>query len=492
MAFLSNVRTVINSVPLHQLLVTTDESEPVTFTVSLNENLPEAMREGFPLTKNVSYGEVVTVTLHQEMAVKDQGAGPNLLERSKAIRVQTQGGKKVSVQGFVDDVRSSDGFVALPCDAMRNDIFNRFEYLVLAGEQNPNPDDPDKNSEIIIIPCDDATEIRVDPTQLVTLNRLTDLPVPPNRIQAGPGGTFTSVTFTANAGQTILLSNNDDLSGTIIRGNKPLVVLSGHECAEVPLDISACDHLVEQMPPGHAFGYTFFLVPLAARVSGDMFRVGTLTDGTQVTVTCVTSPQDVPKTIPLDGDGAIDRGGYVTFWTPGNEDNERNWKPSYCCVDTTEPVVLTQYSAAYSYDQRLMGKPNSELGDPFMTLIPPVTQFLNNYTIRSLSGASGPFPFRYINLAIASTFFDNSTAAQNQVRINDTAVTPIDSWLPMYCSNNEICGYGAQVQVSSGTIRVYHERPEVGLGMHYYAYQQQNSYAVPAGYELTPMSGSVK
>jgi len=210
-AFLSNIRTVINSVPLHQLLVTTDESEPVTFTVSLNENLPEDMREGFPLTKNVSYGEVVTVTLHQEMAVMDQGAGPNMLERSKAIRVRTQGGKKVSVQGFIDDVRSSDGFVALPCDAMRNDIFNRFEYLVLAGEQNPNPDDPDKNSEVIIIPCDDATEIRVDPTQLVTLNRLTDLPVPPNTIQAGPGETFTSVTFTANAGQTILLSNNDDL-----------------------------------------------------------------------------------------------------------------------------------------------------------------------------------------------------------------------------------------------------------------------------------------
>ena len=77
------------------------------------------------------------------------------------------------------------------------------------------------------------------------------------------------------------------------------------------------------------------------------------------------------------------------------------------------------------------------------------------------------------------------------MRINDTAVTPIDGWLPMYCSNNEVCGYGAQVQVNSGTVHVYHERPEVGLGLHYYAYQQQNSYAVPAGYELTPISGSV-
>ena len=480
---------MVNSAPLYQLLVTTNEPEPVTFTVSLNEDLPKELREGFPLKATVSYGEVVTVTMHQGMTVLSQAAGSNRLERSKAIRVQTEGGKKVSVQGFNDDVSTSDGFVALPCDAMRNDVFNRFEYFVMSGDQKPGPDDPTRSSQIVIVPCDDATVIRVQPSQLVTLNGLADLRRSPDKIQAGPDSFSSASTFTANAGQTILISHNDDLSGTIIRGDKPLVVLSGHECAEVPLDISACDHLVEQMPPGHAFGYTFFLVPLAARVSGDMFRVGTLTDGTQVTVTCVTSPQDVPETIPLDGDGAIDRGGYVTFWTPGNEDNEQNWKPSYCCVDSTNPVIVAQYSAGYSYDQRLMGKLSLELGDPFMTLIPPVTQFLNNYTMRSLSGVSGPFRFRYINLAIASTFFDNSIAAQNHVRSYDTAVTPIDGWLPMYCSNNEVCGYGAQVQVSSGTVRVYHERPEVGLGVHYYAYQQQNSYAVPAGYELTPISG---
>ena len=489
-AFLPNVlTTVINSVPLYQLLVTTDEPEPVTFTVSLNENLPEELREGFPLTKTVSYGEVVTVTMHRDMAVISQDAGPNLLERSKAIRVQTEGGKKVSVQGFNDDVRTSDGFVALPCESMRNDVFNRYEYFIMSADQNPNEDDPDRNSQFVIIPCDDATNIRVEPTKIVTFNSLTDLPRPPNAVQAGPGVFASSSSFTADAGQTILISFEDDLSGTIIRASKPLVVFSGHQCAEVPLDVTACDIVMEQMPPGHAFGYTFFLVPLAARVSGDLFRVGTLTDGTRVTVNCVTSPQDVPKRIPLNKDGAIDRGGYVDFWTPRNEDNEEDWKPSYCCIDSTKPVIVAQYSAGYTYDQSLAGKPNLELGDPFMTLIPPVTQFLNNYTMRSLSGASGDFPFRYINLAISSAFFDNSIATQDQVRINDTAVIPNDGWLPMYCSNNEVCGYGAQANVSSGTVRVYHERPEVGLGLHYYAYQQQNSYAVPAGYELTPFSG---
>ena len=487
-AFFINAQEVINSKPLHQILVSTDEPEPVTFTVSLNENLPAEMREGFPLTDTVSYGEVVVVTLDEKMAVESTSAGTNQIERSKAIRVQTDGGK-VTVQGFNDDVRSSDGFVAFPCDSMRNEVFNRYEYLVIAADQNPGLDDPPRSSLALMVPCDDDTEIRVEPTQLVTFDGLLDLPSPPSTVQAGPGGFATSVSFTANSGQTILMAHPDDLSGSIIRSSKPLVVFSGHQCGEIPIDVTACDHMVEQMPPGLSFGTTFFLVPLAARLSGDMIRVGTLTDGTKVTVTCVTSPTDLQTNLPLEEGGVIDRGGYLTFMTPGNEENMADWKPSYCCLDATEPVVVAQYSTGYSLDANTVGKENVDVGDPFMSIVPPVTQYLNNYTMTSLSGASGPFPFRYVSLSIAAAFFDNSISDQNKVRIDDSVVDPINGWIPMYCSNNDLCGYGAQVEVSDGEIRVYHEDAAVGLGLSYYAYQQQNSYGMPQGYELTPISG---
>ena len=489
-AFLANADAVEHAVPLYQLLVTTDEPDPVTFTVSLNENLPEQMREGFPLTTTVSYGEVVTVNVRHEMAVLRQAAGSNLIERSKAIHIQSQGGRRISVQGFNDDIRTSDGFVALPCDAMRNDIFNRFEYFALTADQIHTDDMAImKTSQIVVVPCDDVTDITVEPSQILTLNQLSDLRRPPDVIQAGPGVFSTSISFTADAGQTILISSEDDISGTIIQGSKPLVVLSGHKCAKIPMNVSACDHLVEQMSPGLTFGYTFFLVPLAGRVSGDMFRVGTLTDGTRVTVTCTSSSQNIPVRIPVDRGGVIDRGGYITFWTPRNKNNEENWKPSYCCVDSTEPVIVAQYSTGYAYDQGLTGKPSSKIGDPFMILIPPVSQFLNNYTVRSMLGLSGSFPYQYMNFAISSTFFNNSIAAQSQVRINDTSVTPMDGWFPLYCSDNEVCGYGAQVQVNSDTMRVYHEQSDVGLGVSYYAHQEQNSHGTSMGYELSPISG---
>ena len=467
--------------------MTTDEPDPVTFTVSLNENLPAEMREGFPLTTTVSYGEVKKITMHEDMAPTSTSSGSNRIERSKAIHIRTEGGKKVSVQGFNDNVRTTDGFVAFPCDAMRNSVFNRFEYMALSAGQRVGGEGIQKRSLFVIVPCDDQTVVRIEPTQRLTLSGLFDLPGRPSAVQVEPGS---FATFTANSGQTILITHSDDLSGTIIRGRNPLAIFSGHECADVPADVTACDHLVEQMPLGMAYGRTFFFVPLAARAAGDLFRVGTLTDGTKITVTCVTSPGDVPKILePMEEDSLIDRGEILTFRTPSNTANVASYKQSYCCLDATKPVVVAQYSIGYSADASLVGKPATEVGDPFMTIIPPVNQYINNYTVTSLEGAAGPFPYRYINLAIAAQFFDNTANSRQQIMVNGTVASPIDGYIPFYCSNNEICGYGAQVEVNRGTINIYHERPDYGLLVSYYAYQQQNSYGLPLGFEFTPFSG---
>ena len=94
--------------------------------------------------------------------------------------------------------------------------------------------------------------------------------------------------------------------------------------------------------------------------------------------------------------------------TPGNYDNRLDYKPSYCCLDSNKPVIVAQYSTGYSTDRSLVGKDQisaAEAGDPFMSLIPPVHQFMNNHTVSSIEGSPGPFLYRYINLAIANDFF---------------------------------------------------------------------------------------
>ena len=476
--------------PSRQLLVSTDEPEPVTFTVSLNENLPADMRAGFPLTTTVSYGEVKIVQLPVNIAPVGTAAGTNNIDRTKAVRILTQGGKKVSVQGFNDDFRTTDGFTAYSCDGMRTPQFNRYEYVILSADQTRSPGSRVRRSTFLIIPCDDGTSMTIEPTQGITLSGLSDLPRPPPVLNVRPPMT---TTFTANAGQTILFTLTDDLSGTVIRSSKPLALFSGHECGNVPVGSTACDHLVEQMPPGLTFGNTVFVVPFAGRVSGDMIRVATLTDGTQVSVTCVTSAQDTPQALaPVSGDNLIDRGEYLSFMTPGNQANRPNYKPSYCCIDANKPILVVQYGTGYTTDAGLFGKTTAtESGDPFMSIVPPVTQYMNNYTLTSIRGSAGSFADRFVNLAIAAEFFDNSPAARARIKLNGTAASPIDGYIPFYCSNNEICGYGAQVSVPAGVVNIYHEVSSYGLMAGYYAYQQQNSFGFPQGFELSPISGMI-
>lgn len=488
LGFLPNLRLNRGVSPSRrQLLVTTDEPEPVNFTVYLSDNLPPEMREGFPLTATVAYGEVKVIDLDPGISPQTTAAGTSGIERSKAIRVVTEGGKKVSVQGFSDDPRTSDGFTALSCDGMTTKYFTRYEYIAFSAEHNTKSS-RSRRSAILLVPCEDGTAIKIEPTQTLTLGGLSDLPSPPQyRIRA-----FSSGELTANAGQTILITNTNDLTGTVLRSSKPLAVFSGHECANVPRDYDTCDHIVEQLPPGLTFGSTFFIVPFAGRASGDMIRVATLTDETEVAVTCVTSSDDTLTALePVAGDNLINRGEYITYMTPGNSANSPDYKPSYCCLNASKPVVVAQYGTGFSTDSDLAGKAlTMESGDPMMTIVPPVSHYMNNYTMTSLSSSVGSFPDRFLSIAISAEFFDNSTEAREMIKINGSTARPIDGYVPLYCSDNEICGYGAHFEVPAGTLNIYHEIPNYGLMVSYYAYQRQNSYGFNSGYELTPISGN--
>ena len=489
LGFLPNLRVDrLLSPAKRQLLITTNEPEPVNFTVYLSETLPAEMRVGFPLTATVAYGEVKIIDFHPDIATESTVAGKGI-ERSKAIRVVTESGKKISVKGFSDDTRTSDGFTGLSCDGMTTPFFRRYEYVAFSAGQNTRASRM-RRSAILVIPCEDNTLIRIEPTQTLTLVGLSDLPVPPPfRVLASSYGDLR-----ANAGQTILLTHTDDLSGTVFRSSKPLAVFSGHECANVLREYDTCDHIVEQLPPGLTFGSTFFIVPYAGRASGDMIRVATLTGGTQVTVTCATSADDTPSVLqPVLGDSLINRGEYLTYLTPGNSANSADYKPSYCCLNASKPVVVAQYGTGFSSDARLLGKAISpESGDPMMSIVPPVTHYINNYTFTSLSGSAGPFPDRYVSIAIAAQFFDNSPGAREMIKMNGTAVSPLDGYIPLYCGTNEVCGYGAQFEVPAGTLNIYHQIPNNGLMVSYYAYQLQNSYGFTSDYQLPPVSGKVE
>ena len=479
-AFMQNVdRDVGRLEPELYILVTTNEPEPVEFTVT-------TFIEGFEnsSTHNITYGTSKGVAFPADLFyIADER------QRDRAIRIQAEEGKKISVYAVNDEFRSTDGFLALSCDGMTvtND-FRRYDYVILSAELTGTVDNPPTNSEFLIIPCEDDTRIDITPTQLVTVDA-PDFSTP----QFGPGTVSTTTMWRLqignvrpSAGSTLLISHSKDLTGTHIRGTKPLVVFSGHQCAQVPTGRTACDHLVEQIPPHTTWGYTFLLNPLALRETGDYYRVATVYDNTDVTITCVDEGGDTVETLSaITLSSAVTPVGsnFATFQTQhANEPPCPPFVHKFCCLQATNPVIVSQYSQGYRVDIACTA---SELGDPFMSLIPPVIQYLNNYTISAITGEAGPFPARYVSISVHQIFFDPS-----HIMIDGVPVDPDRSaWQGIYCSDGEICGYGIYRDITSGDHIVYHENPNAALSVQTYGFQQENSYGFPAGMELQQISG---
>ncbi|MCB9702326.1 MAG: hypothetical protein H6711_10560 [Myxococcales bacterium] len=59
----------------------------------------------------------------------------------------------------------------------------------------------------------------------------------------------------------VVTGNGGDLTGTIVNADKPIQVLGGHDCTQVPIGIAACDHLEESMFPIEALATEYIVVP---------------------------------------------------------------------------------------------------------------------------------------------------------------------------------------------------------------------------------------
>ena len=446
------------------LLVSTAEPDPVNFTVTTffggNQN-----RNNYVAT----YGSATRVSFPADsVCITDSS------QRDRAILVQAEEGKTISVYGV-----SLDGFLALPCDGMTVNNFNRYEYVIFSGVVTSEQ----YKSEFLIIPCEENTRIDITPSQLVTVEA-DDF----KTTQFGPNSSqsILSATWEDNngnlpsAGAALQISHLRDLTGTLIRSDKPIVVLSGHPFAFIGDSVG---HFVEQIPPHTTWGCTFLLTPPPI-TSYDYYRVATVHDNTEVTITCVeegssveTSQQTLRTLNRVQGENWIEHS------TTDTNQCIIPFHSKYCSLKASNPVIVAYYGIGYNSDCELVLETLS-----FMSLIPPVTQYLNNYTVPVINrdGVSGVPTLYYISISVYEPFFD-----PNLIMIDGVPFEPDRSaWQGIYCSDGEICGYGIskEINLQSGDRTVYHETKNAALSVQNYAFDVP-SHGFPVGMELQPLSG---
>ena len=87
---------------------------------------------------------------------------------------------------------------------------------------------------------------------------------------------------------------------------------------------------------------------------------------------------------------------------------------------------------------------------------------------------------------MSSLFFDNSMSARNSIQVDGNPLVPADSggWKPIYCSDGEVCGYGARQEVGDGSFNVFHTNPLAGIYVEVTGLDQEVSIGYTSGLEF--------
>ncbi|KAK2169631.1 hypothetical protein LSH36_8g06014 [Paralvinella palmiformis] len=155
--------------------------------------------------------------------------------------------------------------------------------------------------------------------------------------------------------ETFQLQSYNDLTGTRILANKRIAVLSGAVWTSVGREHMG-DHLVEMMIPTQAWGKEFLAAPLITREAGDIFRILASQANTSILLEHGNIEGGVQSEMRY-----LDRGSYLDVDTG-------IYNSTALHVLATRPVLVAQFCKSYSAD-------DVRFSDPFMALIPPMTQY---------------------------------------------------------------------------------------------------------------------
>ena len=274
-------------------------------------------------------------------------------EVPQKLAVQIKSEQPISVYCFSSKLTTSDSYSAIPVSRWGT------KYIVASypNDQYASPDRENldsltkfvpRSSQFMIISAYDGTVINFAPKANTRAGKL-----------AG-----SNYQITLNRGEVYLVQSYPyprgfgDLTGTIVTGNKPFGLLSGHVRTAIPqtapYPFDSKDHLVEMLPPTNTWGKNFISIPFGVNTKGDLFRLIALEDGTIVEMK---RPDGTVSYLPINAPGA--------FQEVRNLNTPIIWS-------SNKPIQIVQYM------QHTGEFGDSKEYDPSMVVLPPLEQFVND------------------------------------------------------------------------------------------------------------------
>jgi hypothetical protein len=166
------------------------------------------------------------------------------------------------------------------------------------------------------------------------------------------------LTISLAKGQFAQITQTSELTGSVVSSNKPIGMMAGQPCMQVPITATACDHGEQMIPPVPALGHQYAGVmyrPRAASETQTFWRVVGVVDGTQLTYSAT-----------VGGPTTLGKGQVVQF--------ETGTPFTVTAQDANHPFMLFAYMTGSGEVGSGVG-----LGDPDFVLTVPPDQYLAQY-----------------------------------------------------------------------------------------------------------------
>ena len=239
----------------------------------------------------------------------------------------------------------------------------------------------------------------------------------------------------------VLSNYNGDVTGTIVEADKPVQVIGGHKCTNVPLNVTACDDLEESMIPIETLAKEYVVVPPVqvpndTKDKGQIVRVIASEANTTLTFT---PDQPVGKVL-------VNAGDFVEIPTT----------IAKFVVSADKKILVSQY---------MVGQDGGYgTSDPAMLVTVNPQQWRKNY----LFHAAVNWQANYVDIL-----------APMGAVVTVDAVN-VGNWQPVAATNYQV----AHVKLSNGNGGNHSVTGDVGVGISVYGVQSYGSYWYPGGLDL--------
>lgn len=240
---------------------------------------------------------------------------------------------------------TTDTFLGLPIDVLGT------EYLAIGYDKSIQ-----LTSQFAIVATEDSTVVEIIPSVITAKGKKGNQSF---KILLNAGDVYQ-----VSSSPSIKSKQQSDLTGSYVKSNKKIAFFSGHQCAYVPSNLHACNHLVEQIPPINSWG-THYYIGKQRKRSSYTYRVLASEDSTKIF-----EDYKLLKTLM--------KGEYL------ESNSAQNIQ-----LTSSHPVLVAQYSQGF--------RNGDSIGDPMMLLISPTQQFLTKY--RFATPVEGQWE-HYVNVVI--------------------------------------------------------------------------------------------